>query len=68
MIDKTQHTEKLKSYIKKIVDSKGLTVTNSSRHCYHIRFKLDGNVSDFINFFNEFDIQTDIHRNHINSI
>ena len=60
MIDKTQHTEKLKSYIKKIVDSKGLTVTNSSRHCYHIRFKLDGNVSDFINFFNEFDIKVSI--------
>ena len=60
MIDKTQHTEKLKSYIKKIVDSKGLTVTNSSRHCYHIRFKLGGNVSDFINFFNEFDIKVSI--------
>jgi len=60
LIVKTKDTENLKSYIKGIVDSKGLKVTNSSRHCYHIRFKLEGNESDFISFFNEFDIKVSI--------
>lgn len=60
MINKTKYTENLKSYIKEIIDSKELKVTNSSRHCYHIRFELKGNLNDFISFFDEFNIKVSI--------
>jgi hypothetical protein len=60
LINKTKYTENLKSYIKEIIDSKELKVTNSSRHCYHIRFELKGNLNDFISFFDEFNIKVSI--------
>ncbi|RXI44851.1 hypothetical protein CRU99_04550 [Malaciobacter mytili] len=56
MIVKTKDNEKLKSYIKNIVVSKGLKITSSSRHCYHIRFMLEGDLNSFNSLFNEFNI------------
>lgn len=56
MIEKTKDTENLKSYIKNIVVSKDLKITNSSRHCYHIRFMLEGDLNSFNSLFNKFNI------------
>lgn len=59
MITKTKNTEKLKSYIKKIIEEK-LTITNSSRHCYHIRFKFEGDIKKFNDFFIKYNIKVNI--------
>lgn len=48
---------RLKSYIKKFLENKGFTITNSNRHCYHIRFKLKGNIKDFNKLFNPINIE-----------
>ncbi|RXJ98097.1 hypothetical protein CRU98_11305 [Arcobacter sp. CECT 8986] len=56
MIKKTRDTENLKSYIKNIVVSEGLKLTSSSRHCYHIRFMLKGDLDSFNDLFNKFNI------------
>ncbi len=54
---------KLKSYIKEYIKSKDLKITESSRHCYHIRFQLKGNINDFNSFFNDINIEV-IESNH----
>lgn len=49
--------QNLKSLIVKFVKSKGIKITNSTRHCYHIRFPLDGDIEDFNKLFKEIDIE-----------
>jgi hypothetical protein len=48
---------KLKSYIKNFVKSKNLKITESSRHYYHIRFQLKGNIAEYKVFFKDIDIE-----------
>lgn len=48
---------KLKSYIKNFVKSKNLKITESSRHCYHIRFPLKGSIAEYNVFFRDIDIE-----------
>jgi len=56
--------QNLKAYIKKFIKSKNIKITNSSRHCYHIRFKLKGTLEDFNKLLNKIDIKviSSIHR------
>lgn len=50
---------KLKSYVKKRLVSHGIKITESSRHCYHIRFSMKGAIDDFNAFFNTFYIMVE---------
>jgi hypothetical protein len=47
----------LKSYIKNFIESKDIKITNSNRHCYHIRFNLEGTLKDFNSLFKDIDIE-----------
>ena len=49
--------QNLKAYITKFIKLKQIKITNSSRHCYHIRFKLKGSIEDFNNLFNSINIE-----------
>lgn len=51
--------QNLKVYITKLLKSKNIQITNSSRHCYHIRFALDGQIQDFKEFFNRLNIEVE---------
>lgn len=52
--------QNLKAYITKVLKSKNIQITNSSRHCYHIRFALDGQMQDFKKLFNPLNIEVEI--------
>ena len=52
--------KKLKSYIKKIIKKEGFSVTESNRHCYHIRFKFSGNIKVFNEFFKKYNIEVEL--------
>jgi hypothetical protein len=51
--------QNLKAYIKHFLQSKEIDITNSSRHCYHIRFALNGELSDFKKLFTPLDIEVE---------
>jgi len=57
MADKNQRN--LKSFVNKFVKDKKIKITNSNRHCYHIRFALDGNIDNFNKFFEEIGIKVE---------
>lgn len=57
MIQKTPEIQALKSFVEKTIKMKNITITNSSRHCYHIRFQLSGSIEEFNTFFNPIGIQ-----------
>jgi hypothetical protein len=57
LIETTKDTQYLKSYIAKFIKLKQIKITNSSRHCYHIRFKLKGSIKDFNDLFNSINIE-----------
>lgn len=57
MIETTKDTQSLKSYITKFIKEKNIKITNSSRHCYHIRFQLKGTLQDFNDLFNPIGIE-----------
>ena len=49
--------QNLKAIFTKFVKEKNIKITNSSRHCYHIRFQLKGTLQDFNDLFNPIDIE-----------
>jgi len=49
--------QNLKAYITKFLKSKKIIITNSSRHCYHIRFKKIGTIEEFNCLFNPIGIE-----------
>ncbi|QOP41815.1 hypothetical protein [Sulfurimonas marina] len=56
MIEKSKENQLLKAYITKHNDMQGVIKTNSGRHCYHIRFKLSGSLTDYQKYFKPLNI------------
>ncbi len=49
--------QNLKSLIRNFINQKNIKITNSNRHCYHIRFALEGNLEYFNALFSGINIK-----------